>query len=158
MNIQVENFYRLLPRGSIYYCMALGGPVLKKIANHGPGHFFIRNVSHGALGRILAGSGRVTGLLKGRNSVGLTISTLRYFFKPVFEVEKVNKDEIIFFLTRCPYGFHTKEDALLCDAVMQFERNLVHGIGGTLIIEETIPKGASKCKFTVKNNKSARPG
>ena len=42
------------------------------------------------------------------------------------------------------------EDAKLCDAVMQLERELAKGLGATLVIEETIPEGAPRCRFSLR--------
>ncbi len=130
--------------------MFLEGPILRLVADHRTGHFFLRHFSHGGLGQVLLSVARSLGLLKDRRPVELSLSVMRYFFEPFLEVEKEHREEAVIHLRSCPYGFGGKGDILLCDAVMQLERNLVDGIGGTLFIEETIPEGAPKCRFTIK--------
>jgi len=138
--------------------MALEGPLLKRFANHRPGRFFIRRFSHGGLGRIGVRLARAARLLEGRGTVELALFVLWYFFEPFMEELTVTEEEAIFFLNRCPYGWRTGKDAALCDAVMQLERELVAGIGGTLIIEETIPEGAPKCRFKLQASVSTHFG
>lgn len=145
--MRVEDVITLLPRRSIAGIMSLEGPVLRRLADHGPGRFLIKHVSHGGLGRAGIRLARVAGLLQGRQPVELSLSVLRYFFESYLEVVRVIPEECVFLLNRCPYGWKEPSDRLLCDAVMQFERELVTGLGGSLVIEETIPQGAPKCRF-----------
>lgn len=149
--IRVEDLCSLLPRGTIAELMALEGPVLRKCADHGPGRFLIRNFTHGGVGRLSVGIARKTGLLKGRRPVELALSVLRYFFEPFLEEVLVTEEAAVFFLNQCPYGWRVRGDERLCNAVMQLERELVSGIGGELVIEETIPQGATKCRFTIRS-------
>ena len=155
--IRIEDLCSLLPRGTISGLMALEGPLLRRFANHTLGRFFIRRVSHGGLGRLGAGLARTARLLEGRSPVELALFVLWYFFEPFMEEVRVSDEEAVFFLNRCPYGWRTGEDAPLCDAVMQLERELVAGMGGTLIIEETIPEGAPKCRFTLRTDAAPDP-
>ena len=155
--IRIEDLCALLPRSTISGLMALEGPLLRRLANHGPGRFFVSHVSHGGLGRLGAGLARTARLLEGRSPVELALFVLWYFFEPFMEEVRVSDEEAVFFLNRCPYGWRTGEDAPLCDAVMQLERELVAGMGGTLIIEETIPEGAPKCRFTLRTDAAPDP-
>ena len=145
--ISVEYLCSLMPRGIIAGIMAVEGPLLKVLADHRPGRFMIRRFTHGGLGRVCVRIARAGRLIEGRGPVELSMSVLRYFFEPFLEEVKVSEEEAVFYLKRCPYGWCTSEDAPLCDAVMELERELVAGIRGTLIIEETIPQGAPKCRF-----------
>jgi hypothetical protein len=149
MPMTIEDLCSLLPRNAIARLMALQGPLLRLLADHPPGRLAIRHLTHGGLGRISARLAQAAGLLEGRNPVELAMNVMRYYFEPFLEEEQVDAEQARFFLTSCPYGWRTADDTALCDAVMQFERELVAGLGGTLIIEETIPGGAPKCRFTV---------
>ena len=150
MMVRVEDLCSLLPKQTLAGLMALEGPVLRKWADNGPGRFLLRHVTHGGLGRLSVGIARATGLLNGRRPVELSLSVLRYYFAPFLEEVHVTEEEAVFFLTRCPYGWCDGKDARLCDAVMQLERELVAGLGGELVIQETIPQGAPKCRFTLR--------
>ena len=152
--LTIEEICSLWPKRTISTLMALEGPVLRRVADNRPGLFLVRRVSHGGLGRSSIRLARAAGLLEGRSPVELSMSVLRYFFEPFLEEVRVSESVALFFLTRCPYGWREGGDARLCDAVMELERELVAGLGGTLIIEETIPEGASKCRFLLKGNPS----
>jgi len=144
---RVEDLCALLPRGTISGIMNIEGPALRRWADNGPGRFVVKHVSHGGLGRAGIGLARIAGLLQGRQPVELSLSVLRYFFESYLEEIRETPEEAVFMLNRCPYGWKGEADMLLCDAVMQLERELVSGLGGVLVIEETIPRGAQKCRF-----------
>lgn len=150
MVLTIEDLCTRLPRGTIARIMAAEGPVLKKCADHRIGYFIIRNVTHGGLARAGIRLARLAHLLEGRNPVEVSLFVLRYFFEPFLEEATVTDEEAHFFLTRCPYGWSTRDHLALCDAVMQLERDLVSGIGASLVIHETIPEGAPKCRFTIR--------
>jgi hypothetical protein len=150
MMLKVEDLCTTLPRGTIAGLMAIEGPVLKRLANHRIGYFMIRNFTHGGLARMGVRFARLAHLLQGCDPVELSLFVLRYFFEPFLEEVTVTDEEAVFFLTRCPYGWSTGDHVLLCDAVMQLERELVAGIGASLLIHETIPEGAPKCRFTLR--------
>lgn len=147
MALRAENIFSLFPPETISGILAVEGPILRRLADHRAGYWAIRRFTHGGLGRLGIRLARVTGLLDGRRPVELSLSLLRYFFAPYLEEERVEPQEAVFYLNRCPYGWRSGEDAALCDAVMELERQLATGIGATLIIEETIPRGAPKCRF-----------
>ncbi len=148
--LRVERLFPLLPSDSIAGLMSLQGPALRRWANNRPGRYLIRNLTHGGLGRLSVKLGRSAGLLQRRRPVELAMAILRYYFAPYLEETEIGDDEAVFYLKRCPYGWRSGEDIPLCDAVMQLEREMVAGIGGHLIIEETIPSGAAKCRFRLK--------
>lgn len=150
--VPVEALCRLLPRGSIARLMALEGPVLRSVVDHTAGHRFLRRVSHGGLGRLSAAVARSAGLLEGRDRLELCLFVLRYYFEPFLEDMEADRTCATFFLNRCPYGWAEPRDRLLCDAVMDFERRLCSGIGVTLHIEETLPQGAPRCRFSLHLN------
>ena len=158
MMLKVEDFCTRLPRGTIAGIMAFEGPVLRRLANHRIGYFMVRHFTHGGLGRIAVLLARLAHLLEGRNPIDVSIFILRHFFEAFLEEARMTDEEAVFFLTRCPYGLRTQKDIQLCDAVMQLERELVTGIGASLIIEETIPKGAHKCRFTIRVAPQDQPG
>lgn len=149
MSVKVEDLCSLLPRSAIVRLMEAEGPALRTAANHKLGHLVLRRVTHGGFGRLGAWAARAAGLIEGRRPVELSLSVLRYFFEPLLEVAKVTEMEASFYLSRCPYGWRDAGDLPLCDAVMELERELVHGIGGRLVIEERIPAGARKCRFAL---------
>ncbi len=101
--------------------MALEGPILRRWANNRIGRQLIKRVTHGGLGKVGVKLGRMSRLLDGRKPVELSMSILRYFFAPYLEEVRVDDDEAVFFLKRCPYGWHGDGDAPLCDAVMQLD-------------------------------------
>ncbi len=147
---QVEYICTRFPRGTLSGIMAMEGPFLRRVANHRVGRLVVRHLTHGGLGRVAIRAARLTGLLEGRNPIELALFVLRYFFAGFLEEETVTDQEAVFYLSRCPYGWRTASDAPLCDAVMQLERELVAGMGASLTIEETIPGGAPKCRFTLR--------
>ncbi len=147
MPITVEDFCALLPRNTIAHLMVLQGPIFRKIADHPPGRFLIRHVTHGGLGRVGILLARKARLLKKRNPIELTMNVLHYYFEPYMEEVEVGEDKAVFHLKSCPYGWQSPDDAPLCDAVMEFERQLADGLGIDFQIQETIPQGAPKCRF-----------
>ena len=152
--VRIEDLCTRVPRGTLTGIMALEGPLLRRLADHPPGRFLVRHVTHGGLGRVAIRAARAAGLLRGRNPIDLALFVLRHFFADLLEEERVTGEDAAFFLVRCPYGWRTPADAPLCDAVMQLERELVAGMGASLVIEETIPAGAPKCRFTLRMNRS----
>ena len=147
--MRLETLAHLLPRCTISTMMVLEGPLLKALANNPPGRLLIRRITHGGLGRLSVAIGRNTGLLRRRRPVELAMSILRRFFEPYLTEVDVREHSAVFFLSRCPYGFCRPAHVPLCDAVMQFERELVAGIGARLVIEQTLPQGFSRCRFTL---------
>ena len=148
--MRADDIIRLLPKRTISAIMQIEGPLLRRVANHSLGLSLIRNVTHGGLGRLAIGVARKTRLLEGLNPIKLSMWLLRHYFEPYLEEESVTDDEAVFYLKTCPYGWRDGEDAKLCDAVMQLERELAKGLGATLVIEETIPEGAPRCRFSLR--------
>ena len=148
--MRTDDIIRLLPRSTISAIMQIEGPLLRRVANHSLGLFLIRKVTHGGLGRLAIGAANRTRLLEGLNPIRLSMGLLRHYFDPYLEEETVTEEEAVFYLKTCPYGWRDGKDAKLCDAVMQLERELAKGIGATLVIEETIPEGAPRCRFTLR--------
>jgi predicted ArsR family transcriptional regulator len=60
-----------------------------------------------------------------------------------------DKKSFIFEVGACPYGYVKKEECGACDAAMDLDRTYLRLLGGKMEILETIPGGASKCKFRV---------
>lgn len=145
----IEDIYRRFPRGTLDRIMKIEGPVLKAIADNRTGRFIVRKVTHGGLGRVGIQFARMTGLLEGRAPIALAMGMLRYFFEPILEEVSADESKAVFALTSCPYGWSPEGDEAICDAVMDLERELVSGMGATLVIEERIPQGAPKCRFTL---------
>ncbi len=152
--VRIEDLCTRVPRGTLTRIMALEGPLLRRLADHRPGRFLVRHVTHGGLGRVAIRTARAAGLLEGRNPIEVALFVLRHFFADFLEEERVTGEEAAFFLVRCPYGWRTPADAPLCDAVMHLERELVAGMGALLVIEETIPTGARRCRFTLRTSRS----
>lgn len=144
-----DQIIKLLPRNTIAAIMQVEGPLLRRFANNTLGLSVIRNVTHGGLGRLSIGIAQRTGMLRGVKPIKLAMALLRHYFAPYLEEESVTDDEAKFFLKTCPYGW-SEGDGELCDAVMQLERELATGIGATLVIEDTIPRGAAKCRFVLR--------
>jgi len=69
-----------------------------------------------------------------------------------FEIipESVGPDSFEFFVGSCPYGFKHPDQERACDAAMEMDRVLFKLIGADLIIKETAPKGAPKCRMLMK--------
>jgi len=69
-----------------------------------------------------------------------------------FEIipESVGPDSFEFFVDACPYGFKHPDQEKACDAAMEMDRVLFKLIGADLIIQETAPKGAPKCRMKMK--------
>ena len=59
-------------------------------------------------------------------------------------------DSFEFYVGSCPYGFRRPDQEKACDAAMEMDRVLFKLIGADLIIQETAPRGASKCRMTMK--------
>ncbi len=140
----------MLPRGTIAKVMAFQGPVLKRCADHKMGYWVIRNITHGGVARFTLRAARRIGLLKGLSPIETVVFVMRYFFETHLELRALTDTEVHFCLLRCPYGWKGEGDVNLCDAVMQFERELAKGIGTMLVIEERIPDGAPACRFRVR--------
>ncbi len=62
----------------------------------------------------------------------------------------VGSDCFEFFVDPCPYGYHREDQQGVCDAAMDMDRAMFEKIGAELIIKETIPCGAKKCKVWMK--------
>ena len=157
MPITVEDLCALLPRNTIAKVMVLQGPIFRKVADHRPGRYLIRHVTHGGLGRVGVMLARRARLLKRRNPIELAMNVLHYYFEPYMDDVEVNENKAVFHLKSCPYGWQSPEDGPLCDAVMEFERQLAAGLGIEFHIQETIPQGASKCRFLLSRSAGASP-
>ena len=69
-----------------------------------------------------------------------------------FEIieETVGPDSFEFYVNGCPYGFKRPEQATACDAAMEMDRTLFNLLGAELIILESAPEGAQKCRMLMK--------
>jgi len=56
-------------------------------------------------------------------------------------------DGFEFFVDPCPYGFHREDQQGVCDAAMDLDRVIFRHLGAELIIRESIPGGAPKCRI-----------
>ena len=136
--------------------MIVEGPFLRTIANNPIGQLIARRITHGGLGRLGVTIGRKTGLLTRSRPIELAMFIMRRFFEPYLTEVHEREEDAVFFLSRCPYGFHLPSHVSICDAVMQFERELVSGIGAELVIEQTLPQGFSRCRFRLRKRGSIR--
>ncbi len=62
----------------------------------------------------------------------------------------VGPDCFEFFVDPCPYGYHREDQQGVCDAAMDMDRTMFKNIGAELIIKESIPEGAPKCRIWMK--------
>jgi hypothetical protein len=67
-----------------------------------------------------------------------------------FEFSEVEGDTFVLELPHCPYGFTGKEHQRPCDTAMEMDRFMLRLCGADLTIDETIPKGAKRCRMTVR--------
>jgi hypothetical protein len=67
-----------------------------------------------------------------------------------FEFSEVEQDRFVLELPYCPYGFTDPDQQRPCDTAMDMDRAMLRLCGAELIVEETIPGGASRCKMTVR--------
>ncbi len=67
-----------------------------------------------------------------------------------FELGQPEDGQFVLELPYCPYGFTGPEHARPCDTAMDMDRILMRRLGAELIIEETIPEGASRCRMIVR--------
>ena len=69
-----------------------------------------------------------------------------------FEFSEVDGDEFILELPSCPYGFNRTEHQRPCDTAMEMDKTLLRMADAELIITDTIPKGASRCRMIVRRS------
>jgi hypothetical protein len=67
-----------------------------------------------------------------------------------FQFGEIEGDRFVLTLPHCPYGFTGPEHERPCDTAMDMDRLMLRRCGAELTIDETIPKGASACKMTVR--------
>ena len=66
------------------------------------------------------------------------------------EISWEEPDQFEFFVLECPYGFHRPDQQGVCDAAMDLDRTMFRLCGAELIVKETIPAGAPKCRQIMK--------
>ncbi|MBT4160933.1 MAG: hypothetical protein HOC70_08820 [Gammaproteobacteria bacterium] len=67
-----------------------------------------------------------------------------------FEFSEVENGEFTLELSYCPYGFTSEGHKRACDTAMDMDRVLLRRCGAELIITDTIPEGASRCRMVVR--------
>lgn len=72
-----------------------------------------------------------------------------------FEFSEVQGDEFKLELPHCPYGFSSPDHRRPCDTAMDMDRMLFSRCGVELIITDTLPKGADKCRMIVRKVSAA---
>jgi hypothetical protein len=72
-----------------------------------------------------------------------------------FEFSEVEQDRFVLELPYCPYGFTRADQQRPCDTAMDMDRAMLRLCGAELTVEETIPAGASRCKMTVRQVRTA---
>ena len=67
-----------------------------------------------------------------------------------FEFSEVDGNQFVLELPWCPYGFCKSDHQQPCDTAMEMDKTLLRRSGAQLIITDTIPKGASRCRMIVR--------
>jgi hypothetical protein len=62
----------------------------------------------------------------------------------------VGSDSFEFYVNGCPYGYKRPDQAKACDAAMEMDRKLFNLLGAELIVLESAPEGAQKCRMLMK--------
>ncbi len=73
-----------------------------------------------------------------------------------FEFSEIEGDEFYLELPYCPYGFTSPDQQKPCDTAMDMDRYMLKHCGAKLTVQETIPKGASRCKMLVRQQRKIR--
>jgi len=93
-----------------------------------------------------------SGLKRSDNLQGVKETLVESCRKMGFQLElsgKAGPDQFEFFILECPYGFHRLDQQGVCDAAMDMDRVMFRLCGGELRVEDTIPRGATKCRVTM---------
>ncbi len=64
----------------------------------------------------------------------------------------IEGDSFLLELPHCPYGFSEVDDVRPCGTAMDMDRTLLRRCGAELTIEETIPRGARRCRMVVRQS------
>lgn len=75
-----------------------------------------------------------------------------------FEFSETRENEFTLDLPFCPYGFDSPDHERACDTAMHMDHVLLRRCGAELIITETIPKGAARCRMLVRQDDTTPPG
>ncbi len=64
-------------------------------------------------------------------------------------ISKEDETSFEYLSSPCPYGFNRKDQAGVCDAVMDLNRHLFDLCGAKLTIHERMAAGAPRCRITM---------
>jgi hypothetical protein len=67
-----------------------------------------------------------------------------------FEFSDTDGDAFVLELPYCPYGFNDSKHQRPCDTAMNMDRYMLKRCGASLIITDTIPKGADRCRMVIR--------
>ena len=152
---KLDRLLARLPDGSLMAGEKAYGRTLRVIGDHPIGRRVIAK-THQQMARAIATVLKAAELQGDLSAVELSKKTMEKFFAPLLDVVEESGDTYTFTFSRCPYSLQNGELAL-CHAIMNLEEELVHELGGELLIEKRLAGGDGHCRFSVQLKRYHNP-